>query len=83
MAADKAGQYRCVISDSNGTTVTSDIAKVENPSAPTVTGSQVQGRKDNGTPYKMFEVNESKVLEDGDNLNITFSTKNVSMIKFI
>jgi len=81
MAADKAGQYRCVISDSNGTTVTSDIAKVENPSAPTVTGSQVQVVKDNGTPYKMFEVNESKVLEDGDNLNITFSTKNVSYDK--
>ncbi len=46
-----------------------------------MTGSQVQVVKDNGTPYKMFEVNESKVLEDGDNLNITFSTKNVSYDK--
>lgn len=29
MAIDKIGQYRCIISDSNGTTVTSDVAKVE------------------------------------------------------
>ena len=42
MASDKVGQYRCVITDSNGTTATSNIAKVENPSAPAVTSSQVQ-----------------------------------------
>ena len=65
MASDKVGKYRCVITDSNGTTVTSNIAKVENPSAPTVTGSQVQVVKADGTPYKMFTVNDSKVLEMG------------------
>ena len=48
----RIGKYRCVITDSNGTTVTSNIAKVENPSAPTVTGSQVQVVKADGTPYK-------------------------------
>lgn len=77
MAIDKIGQYRCIISDSNGTTVTSDVAKVENPSAPTVTGSKVQVVKADGSAFKMFVINESKVQEDGDNLEITISTKNV------
>lgn len=81
MAIDKIGQYRCIISDSNGTTVTSDVAKVENPSAPTVTGSKVQVVKADGSAFKMFVVNKSKVQEDGDNLEITISTKNVSFDK--
>ena len=81
MAIDKIGQYRCIISDSNGTTVTSDVAKVENPSAPTVTGSKVQVVKADGSAFKMFVVNKSKVQEDGDNLEITNSTKNVSFDK--
>lgn len=81
MAIDKIGQYRCIISDSNGTTVTSDVAKVENPSAPTVTGSKVQVVKTDGSAFKMFVVNKSKVQEDGDNLEITISTKNVSFDK--
>ena len=81
MAIDKIGQYRCIISDSNGTTVTSDVAKVENPSAPTVTGSKVQVVKADGSAFKMFVVNESKVQKDGDNLEITISTKNVSFDK--
>lgn len=81
MAIDKIGQYRCIISDSNGTTVTSDVAKVEHPSAPTVTGSKVQVVKADGSAFKMFVVNKSKVQEDGDNLEITISTKNVSFDK--
>lgn len=81
MAIDKIGQYRCIISDSNGTTVTSDVAKVENPSAPTVTDSKVQVVKADGSAFKMFVVNKSKVQEDGDNLEITISTKNVSFDK--
>lgn len=81
MAIDKIGQYRCIISDSNGTTVTSDVAKVENPSVPTVTGSKVQVVKADGSAFKMFVVNKSKVQKDGDNLEITISTKNVSFDK--
>ena len=81
MASDKVGQYRCVITDSNGTTATSNIAKVENPSAPAVTSSQVQVVKSNGSTFKMFTVKESKVQEDGENLKVTISTQNVSFDK--
>ena len=81
MASDKVGQYRCVITDSNGTTATSNIAKVENPSAPAVTSSQVQVVKSDGSTFKMFTVKESKVQEDGENLKVTISTQNVSFDK--
>ena len=81
MATDKVGQYRCVITDSNGTTATSNIAKVENPSAPAVTSSQVQVVKSDGSTFKMFTVKESKVQEDGENLKVTISTQNVSFDK--
>ena len=81
MASDKVGQYRCVITDSNGTTATSNIAKVENPSAPAVTSSQVQVVKSDGSTFKMFMVKESKVQEDGENLKVTISTQNVSFDK--
>lgn len=48
---------------------------------PTVTGSKVQVVKADGSAFKMFVVNKSKVQEDGDNLEITISTKNVSFDK--
>ena len=78
MTSDKVGQYRCVISDSNETTVTSDIAKVENPSAPNVEGSRVQVVKADGNEFAMFKINESKVVEDEENLDINISTTNTS-----
>ena len=78
MTADKVGQYRCVISNSNGSTVISDIAKVDRPSGPAVTGDRVQVVKADGTEFSMFKISESKVLEEGENLDITISTKNTS-----
>ena len=78
MTADKVGQYRCVVSNANGSTVISDIAKVDRPSGPAVTGDQVQVVKSDGTEFSMFKISESKVLEDGENLDIMISTKNTS-----
>ena len=74
MTADKIGQYRCVISNSKGTTVTSEVAKVKKPSAPAVTSEQVQVVKEDGTAFSMFKISESKVLENGETLEVTFST---------
>lgn len=81
MTGSLAGQYRCVITDSNGTSVTSQSAAVGELSAPTVTGSAVRVVKQDGDNFKMFVVGESKVIKDGDNLEVTISTANTSFDK--
>lgn len=77
MANDLAGQYRCVVTDTEGTSVTSSVSTVSEPSAPVVTGSNVRVVKSDGTDFKMFTVGESSVVKDGNNLDITSSTANV------
>ncbi len=81
MSEDLAGQYRCVITDGNGTTATSSTAAVRVPSAPVVTGSTVKVVKDNGAEFAMFKVGESTVTAEGEELEITISTANTSFDK--
>ena len=81
MSEDKAGKYRCIVSDETGTEVVSDTASVSLPKAPVVTGDKVRVVKDDGTDFKMFTVADSEVTENGDNLDITFTTKNYSFDK--
>ncbi|MCD2492257.1 hypothetical protein LQE92_06385 [Lacrimispora sp. NSJ-141] len=81
MSEDLAGQYRCVITDGNGTTATSSTAAVRMPSAPVITGSTVKVVKDNGAEFAMFKVGESTVIADGEELEITISTANTSFDK--
>ena len=81
MAADLAGQYRCVITGGAGTTATSTAATVREASAPVVTGSAVKVVKDNGAEFAMFKIGESTVMAEGDELEITISTANTSFDK--
>lgn len=75
------GQYRCVISDTKGGQIESDVAHVQELKAPAVTGSKVRVVKADGTDFKMFVVSESKVQKDGDMLDVTFETANPSFDK--
>ena len=81
MSETLVGKYRCVVSDETGTEVTSDTASVSIPKAPVITGDKVRVVKDDGTDFKMFTVADSEVTENGDSLEITFTTKNVSFDK--
>ena len=74
-------QYRCVIKDETGTTVTSNTATVKLPTAPTVTGYKVKVVKSDGVEFPMFKVSESEVELSDNELNITISTKNTSFDK--
>lgn len=81
MSLETAGKYRCIVSDATGTSVTSSEAVVKLPEAPVVTGNQVKVVKSNGADFAMFKTSESKVVQDGEELEITLSTKNVSFDK--
>lgn len=81
MSLETAGKYRCIVSDATGTGVTSSEAVVKLPEAPVVTGNQVKVVKSNGADFAMFKTSESKVVQDGEELEITLSTKNVSFDK--
>ncbi len=76
-----AGNYRCVITSANGSSETSESAAVSLPKAPVVTGENVQVVKDDASNFKMFTVDSSEVKQDGDNLEITITTKNYSFDK--
>ncbi len=75
MAADTAGQYRCVVTDANGKSKTSDTATVREPVTPILTGDKVQVVKEDKTEFKMFAILDSSVTADGENLDIEFTTK--------
>lgn len=81
MSDELAGKYRCVISDGTGTEVTSDTVSVSVPKAPVVTGDKVRVVKDDGSDFKMFTVDSSEVTEDGESLEIAFTTANTSFDK--
>ena len=81
MSEETAGSYRCKITDSTGTTVVTNTVKAAIASAPTVTGTAVSVVKNDGSVFTMFKIAESKVTEDGEELEIAITTKNVSFDK--
>ena len=72
------GQYRCVVSDETGVTAVSSAATVELPGTPTVTGDTVKVVKEDSKEFTMFKVSKSEVTKEGDELEITLETNNVS-----
>lgn len=78
MSEAMAGSYRCRITDSTGTTVTTNSVSAVIATAPAVTGTAVCVVKNNGAVFTMFKIADSRVVEDGDELEITITTKNTS-----
>lgn len=78
MTAQSAGQYRCVITDNEGTSVKSNTAVVREPSTPSVTGATAKVVKEDSTEFSMFKISESSVTKSGNELEVTISTTNTS-----
>lgn len=78
MSEEMAGSYRCRITDSTGTTVTTNSVSAVIATAPAVTGTAVCVVKNSGAVFTMFKIADSRVVEDGDELEITITTKNTS-----